>query len=172
MPVSDLSTVWSILAVILVIIGIAGTILPALPGIPLVFGGLLLAAWADGFRHVGGWTLGVLALLTLLSFAIDLLATAMGAKRVGASRLAVIGATVGAIAGVFFGFVGIFIGPFVGAVLGELAHRRRLAGSDMGHAARVGVGTWTGLLLGTVLKLVLAFAMLGLFAVVWIAHRA
>ena len=167
---SDLRAVWSILAILLVIVGVAGTILPALPGIPLVFGGLLLAAWADGFRHVGGWTLGVLALLTLASFAIDLLATAMGAKRVGASRLALLGATVGAIAGVFFGFIGIFIGPFVGAVLGELANRRRLATADMGHAARVGVGTWTGLLLGTILKLVLAFAMVGLFAVVWIAH--
>jgi hypothetical protein len=168
--VSDLSAIWSILAVILVIVGIAGTILPALPGIPLVFAGLLLAAWGDGFRHVGGWTLGVLVLLTLASFAIDLLATAMGAKRVGASRLALLGATIGAIAGVFFGFVGIFIGPFVGAVIGELAHRRRLAGADVGHATRVGLGTWTGLLLGTVLKLVLAFAMVGLFTVVWIAH--
>jgi uncharacterized protein YqgC (DUF456 family) len=168
--VSDLSAVGSILAVILVIVGIAGTILPALPGIPLVFAGLLLAAWGDGFRHVGGWTLGALVLLTLASFAIDLLATAMGAKRVGASRLALLGATVGAIAGIFFGFIGIFVGPFVGAVLGELAHRRRLAGADMGHAARVGVGTWTGLLLGTVLKLVLGFAMIGLFAIVWLAH--
>jgi len=170
--VSEINVVWTILAVVLVIVGIAGTILPALPGIPLVFGGLLLAAWADGFRHVGGWTLGLLALLTLASFAIDLLATAMGAKRVGASRLALLGATIGAIVGVFFSFVGILVGPFVGAVLGELAHRRRMAGSDVGHAARVGLGTWTGLLLGTVLKLVVAFAMVGLFAVVWVAHRA
>lgn len=167
---SDLSTVWSIVAVILVIAGLAGTILPALPGIPLVFGGLLLAAWADGFRHVGGWTIGVLVVLTLASFAIDLVATAMGAKRVGASRLALLGATVGAVAGIFFGFIGIFIGPFVGAVVGELAHRRRLAGADVGHAARVGAGTWVGLLLGTVLKLVLAFSMVGLFAIVWAAH--
>ncbi len=60
----------------------------------------------------------------------------------------------------------------MGAVIGELAHRRQLATADVGHAARVGIGTWTGLLLGTVLKLVLAFAMLGLFAVVWIAHGA
>lgn len=168
---TDLSTVWYVLAVVLVIVGIAGTILPALPGIPLVFGGLLLAAWADGFRHVGGWTLGVLAILTVASIAIDLLATAMGARRVGASRLAVLGATLGTFAGLFAGFVGIFIGPFVGAVAGELVHRRRLAGADMGHATKVGLGTWAGLLFGTILKLVVAFAMLGLFAVVWAAHR-
>ncbi|GAB1596254.1 DUF456 domain-containing protein [Lysobacter sp. PAGU 2638] len=166
---SDMSTLWFVIAVVLVIVGIAGTVLPALPGIPLVFGGLLLAAWADGFKHVGGWTLGVLAVLTLASFAVDLLATAMGAKRVGASRLALIGATIGTFAGLFLGFVGIFIGPFVGAVAGELIHRRKL--EDMGHATKVGIGTWVGLLLGTVLKLVIAFGMLGLFAVVWLANR-
>lgn len=165
---NDLATVWYVLAVILVIVGIAGTVLPALPGMPLVFGGLLLAAWADGFHHVGGWTLGLLAVLTLASFAVDLLATAMGAKRVGASRLALVGATIGTFAGLFAGFIGIFVGPFVGAVAGEMIHRRRL--QDVGHATRVGVGTWVGLLLGTILKLVIAFAMLGLFAVVWLAH--
>lgn len=169
MPVSDLSTLWFVIAVVLVIVGIAGTVLPALPGIPLVFGGLLLAAWAGGFHHVGGWTLGVLVVLTLASFAVDLLATAMGAKRVGASRLALLGATIGTFAGLFLGFIGIFIGPFVGAVAGELIHRRKL--QDMGHAAKVGVGTWVGLLLGTILKLVIAFGMLGLFAVVWLAHN-
>ncbi|HZX80896.1 MAG TPA: DUF456 domain-containing protein [Lysobacter sp.] len=168
---TDLSLVWTVLAVILVIVGIAGTILPALPGIPLVFGGLLLAAWADGFEHVGAWTLGILAVLTLASFAVDLLATALGAKKVGASRLALLGATIGTFAGLFAGFVGIFVGPFVGAVLGELLHRRRLRTEDMGHATRVGVGTWMGLLLGTVLKLAIAFAMLGYFAIVWVANR-
>ena len=168
---TDLSTAWYVLAVVLVIVGIAGTVLPALPGIPLVFGGLLLAAWADGFEHVGGWTLGILAILTVASVAVDFLATALGAKRVGASRLALLGATVGTFAGLFAGFIGIFIGPFVGAVAGELMHRRRLAGDDMGHATKVGLGTWAGLLFGTILKLVIGFAMIGLFAVVWAANR-
>ncbi|HEY4581470.1 MAG TPA: DUF456 domain-containing protein [Lysobacter sp.] len=169
---TDLSLVWTVLAVILVIVGIAGTILPALPGIPLVFAGLLLAAWADGFEHVGAWTVAILAVLTLLSVAVDLLATALGAKKVGASRLALLGATIGTFAGLFAGFVGIFVGPFVGAVAGELLHRRQLRTADVGHATRVGAGTWMGLLLGTVLKLAIAFAMVGYFAIVWVAHRA
>lgn len=167
---SDFATVWYVLAVVLVIVGIAGTVLPALPGIPLVFAGLLLAAWADGFQHVGAWTLVALGILAIASFAVDLLATAMGAKRVGASRLAIVGAAIGTIAGLFVGLVGVFVGPFVGAVVGELIHRRRL--EDVGHATRVGVGTWVGLLAGTVLKLVIGFGMLGLFAVVWLAHGA
>ena len=163
----DSTSLWYVLAVVLVLVGIAGTVLPALPGLPLVFGGMLLAAWAGGFEEVGGWTIAVLGLLTLLSVGIDFMATAMGAKRVGASRLALIGAVVGTFAGLLAGLVGVFIGPFIGALAGELIHRRGLGADDMGHAARVGVGTWVGILVGTVLKLGLAFGMLGLFALAW-----
>ncbi|MGI9590211.1 MAG: DUF456 domain-containing protein, partial [Myxococcota bacterium] len=46
-----------LVAALLVAIGIAGTVLPGLPGAVLVFAGLLLAAWADGFAHVGAPTL-------------------------------------------------------------------------------------------------------------------
>jgi uncharacterized protein YqgC (DUF456 family) len=164
---SDTATLWYVIAALLVLVGIAGTVLPALPGIPLVFGGLLLAAWAGDFREVGGVTMGILALLTVLSFGIDVLATAMGAKRVGASRLALIGAVIGTFAGLALGLIGVFIGPFVGALLGELAHRRALGREAMGQATKVGMGTWVGIIVGTVLKLGVAFAMLGLFAFAW-----
>lgn len=164
---TDPDTFWYLLAAILVLVGIAGTVLPALPGIPLVFAGMLLAAWAGDFEQVGGVTMAILGLLAVLSFAIDLLATAMGAKRVGASRLALLGAVIGTFAGLALGIVGVFIGPFVGALLGELAHRRSLGREDVGHATRVGAGTWVGIIVGTVLKLGLAFAMLGLFAFAW-----
>jgi uncharacterized protein YqgC (DUF456 family) len=43
----------------LIALGIAGVVLPALPGVPLVFLGVVLVAWADGFTKIGGWTLGV-----------------------------------------------------------------------------------------------------------------
>lgn len=163
----DATPLWYLIAAALVLAGLAGVILPALPGLPLVFGGMLLAAWADGFRHVGAWTLTLLGLLTLLSLAVDFLATVMGAKRVGASRLALLGAAAGTLAGLMFGIIGVFVGPFVGALLGELAHRRRLHGGDIGHAAKVGLGTWVGIVAGTVLKLGIAFAMLGVFAAAW-----
>ncbi|MFZ5657986.1 MAG: DUF456 domain-containing protein [Pseudomonadota bacterium] len=164
---TDPDSLWYVLSALLVLVGIAGTVLPALPGVPLVFAGMLLAAWAGGFQQVGWPVLVVLALLTLLSFGIDFLATAMGAKRVGASRLALLGAVIGTFAGLLMGLVGVFIGPFVGALLGELAHRRALGREDMAHATRVGMGTWMGIVLGTVLKLGLVFAMLGLFALSW-----
>lgn len=161
------NTLFYLLAVVLVLVGIAGTILPALPGLPLVFAGMLLAAWAGDFQQVGMPMLVVLGLLTVFSLAVDFWATALGAKRVGASRLAIIGAMVGTLAGLFFGPLGLLMGPFAGAIGGELIHRRSLLKQDLGQAAKIGVGTWFGILFGTVLKLALAFTMLGLFALAW-----
>lgn len=150
------------IAVILILVGIAGVILPALPGLPLVFIGMLLAAWAGDFQQIGWFPLVLLGLLTLLSVAVDFFATLVGAKRVGASKKALWGALLGTIAGIFFGPIGLFAGPFVGALLGELWH-----GREIGQATKVGLGTWLGIVLGIVLKLGLAFAMLGLFVFAW-----
>lgn len=158
----DTQTILYVVAALLMLVGLAGTILPALPGIPLVFVGMVLAAWAGGFQYVGWGWLVALGILTLLSLGIDLLAGSMGAKRVGASKWALAGAVLGSLVGLFFGPLGLFAGPFVGALAGELAHRR-----DLAQAAKVGVGTWFGILLGTALKVGLAFAMLGLFAFAW-----
>ena len=165
----DLQTLYYVLAIVLMVVGIAGTVLPALPGLPLVFAGMLLAAWAGGFEEVGGWTMAVLALLTLLSLGIDFMATALGAKRVGASKPALVGAVLGTFAGLMFGFVGVFIGPFVGALLGELVWLRGVGGRELGQATKVGLGTWLGVVVGTVLKLGVAFLMVGLFVFAWFA---
>ena len=151
-----------VLAALLVLVGLAGVILPALPGLPLVFAGMLLAAWVDHFETVGPIPLVILGVLTLVSFLVDFWATAHGAKRVGASRKALVGAVLGTFAGLFFAPIGLFIGPFVGALVGELLHGRELRA-----AARVGFGTWLGIVLAIVLKLGLAFAMLGIFAFAW-----
>ena len=152
-----------VLAAVLVLVGLAGVLLPALPGLPLVFAGLLLAAWAGGFEQIHVATIVVLGLLTLLSFAVDFWATAHGARRVGASRKALVGAVLGTFAGLFvFPPFGLFAGPFAGALLGELLHGRELR-----QAAKVGFGTWLGIVLAVVLKLGLAFAMIGLFAFDW-----
>ena len=147
----------------LVAAGVAGTLLPVLPGAPLVFGGLLLAAWIDGFQRVGVPTLVLLGILTIATFAVDIVAASLGAKRVGASRAALTGAALGTVLGLGLGIVGVLVGPFVGAVAGELYARR-----DVRQAGRVGVGTWLGLLFGTLLKLALVLAMLGVFVTVWL----
>lgn len=161
------STFYYVLAGILILVGIAGVVLPAIPGLPLVFAGMLLAAWAGGFQQIGVTTLVILGVLTVLSLGVDFWAAAMGARRVGASRLALIGAVVGTFAGLVLGPAGLFIGPFIGALAGELLHGRRLDAAGMGQATRVGFGTWLGMAMGIALKLMLALAMLGLFAWSW-----
>jgi uncharacterized protein YqgC (DUF456 family) len=150
-------------AVALILVGLAGTVLPALPGTPLVFVGLLLAAWADGFTRVGWFPLVLLALLTLASFAIDFFASSLGAKKVGASRLAIVGSVLGGLVGFFFGLPGLFLGPFLGAALGEYISLRSLR-----RAGKVGLATWLGILFGTAAKIALAFTMLGLFVFAYV----
>jgi uncharacterized protein YqgC (DUF456 family) len=147
----------------LVVIGIIGTVMPALPGAPVVFVGLLIAAWAEGFQKVGWFTLSVLAVLTLLSFVVEFLASSLGAKRVGASWAALFCAAAGAIVGLFFGLPGFILGPFVGAVAGEYAARR-----NWRQASRVGLGTWIGMLLGIAGKLTLVFTMVGIFQTAYV----
>ena len=151
-----------ILAVVLVLVGVAGTFLPALPGAPLVFFGLLIAAWIDGFQKVGWGVLLLLATLTLLSFGIDLVLTGHGARRTGADRMAVVGAFVGTLIGIFFGLPGLIAGPFVGAFVGELAAKR-----DLAQAGRAGVGSWIGLMVGMVVRVGLVFSMIGLFVMAY-----
>jgi uncharacterized protein YqgC (DUF456 family) len=155
----DLQMTWYVLAGLLIVAGLAGTILPALPGVPLVFAGMLLAAWAGHFTRIGVWTIVLLAILTALSVLVDVFATALGAKRVGAGKLAMAGAALGTLAGIFFGLPGLIVGPFAGAVIAEL-----IGGRELAHASKIGFGTWMGLALGTAFKVALAFAMLGIFA--------
>lgn len=148
-----------LLAAVMVVVGLFGTVLPALPGIPLMFAGMFLAAWNDDFVHVGPWTLGILGILCALAIAADVIASLLGAKRVGASAWALFGAAVGTLVGFFFSLPGLILGPFLGALAGEL-----IAGSPLKRAAHVGVGTWLGMLVGTLVKVALAFAMIGVFA--------
>jgi len=146
----------------MIAIGVAGTVLPALPGPPLVFGGLLLAAWIDDFQKVGHFSLTLLGILTILTLVVDFVASIAGAKRVGASGLALTGAALGTLGGIFLGIPGLIFGPFVGALIGEL-----IARGDALRAGRVAFGTWIGLLLAIVVKLAVVFAMLGFFVLMY-----
>jgi len=146
------------LAIILIIAGFAGIVLPVLPGAVLLMAGFFLAAWAEHFVHVGPFVLTVLAMLTVLTYGIDFLAGAVGAKKFGASRRAAFGAACGALVGIFFGIPGIIIGPFTGAVIGELTVK-----NDLQAAGMAGIGTWLGMVIGAAAKAAIGFTMLGIF---------
>ena len=151
------TTLW-IIAALLIVVGVAGTVLPALPGVPLIFGGVLLAAWIGDFQRISVLTVVVLAILAVLGIVIDYIAAAISAKRAGASRQGIIGAAIGTVAGVFTGLWGLLFMPLMGAAIGEfIAHKDAL------RAGKVGAATWFGLLVGTAIKLAIAFTMVGVF---------
>ncbi|MFC4525220.1 DUF456 domain-containing protein [Dyella halodurans] len=148
-----------VLAAVLMVGGLVGNILPALPGIPMIFGGIWLAAAVNQYQHVGLWWLVVIGVLGTVGVIVDFVAATLGAKRIGASPLALSGAGLGTLIGMFLGIPGLLLGPFVGALLGELA-----SGTSVLRSAHVGAATWMGLLFGTLIKLVISFVMIGLFA--------
>ena len=145
---------WAIIAIVLVLVGLAGTVLPGLPGAVLVLAGLV---WLDDFSRIGAGTIALLAVLAVASYAVDLTATALGARRVGASRGAILGAFAGTLGGLFFGLPGLLIGPFVGAVAGDYLSRGSLQ-----DATRAGLGAWIGIVIGAAVKLALVCAMVGI----------
>lgn len=154
----DWTILWWILAGLLVAAGLAGTVVPALPGVPLVMAGLFIGAWIGDFQAVGWLTLGVFAVLTAMAQLLDFLASAFGVRYTGAGARAFWGATLGAIVGIFFGLPGLLLGPFAGAVLGELSGGRGLL-----QSGKAGLGAWLGMLFAIAIKLAVAFLMIGMF---------
>ena len=124
----------------------------------MLFGGLWLRAGVDQYRQLGTAMLPIAGALGGIGVIVDFIASALGSRRVGASRLALWGASLGTLFGMFLGVPGLLFGPFFAALLGEPA-----SGNSVLRSAHVGVGTWLGLLFGTLLKLVISFVMVGLF---------
>jgi uncharacterized protein YqgC (DUF456 family) len=151
---------------ILILFGLGGAIVPALPGIPLIFGGIWLIAAADRYRHVGMWWLIAIACVGAVGLTLDLVAGALGAKSAGASPRAVLGAFLGTLVGLFFGLPGLLLGPFLGAVLGEFS-----AGNSVLRSTHVGLSAWVGLIFGTIIKMISSLIMVALFAAGWWSNR-
>lgn len=151
------------IAAVLILAGLAGAVIPMLPGIPIIFGGIWLAAGVDHYQHVSsGWLIGI-GIIAAVGLLLDFAAAALGAKRVGASGQAVAGALLGTVIGLFFGIPGLVFGPFVGALIGEL-----IAGRDLERSTHVGIATWVGLIFGTLMKLAASIMMVVLFAAAWL----
>lgn len=152
-----------VLSLTLMVLGLAGTVLPLLPGTVLVWGGIVLGAWIDDFNRVGTSTLALITVLAVVAWGLDYVAGLMGAKKVGASRQALLGAAVGTVLGLFMGLVGVLFMPLLGAAAGEY-----LAQKNQARAVKVGAATWLGIMIGLIAKVVLAFVMVGIFAAAWL----
>jgi uncharacterized protein YqgC (DUF456 family) len=161
-----MASFWWIITLLLMLIGLVGTVLPLVPGTTIILAGAIVHRLMLGEAHsIGWWTLGALVLLTLLSYALDLVSGALGAKWFGATRWGALGGIIGAIVDLFFGIIGIFVGPLIGVLLGEL-----LGGKGLLPA---GVSTW-GTLLGTTAgilgRLIIAIAMIAWFLLAALPH--
>jgi uncharacterized protein YqgC (DUF456 family) len=138
--------------------GLAGAVLPFLPGPLLILVGAFVYAAATGFTVVATGRLVVLGVLAALAYVLGHFASALGARRYGASRWAVIGAILGAIVGVLLGPVGLLIGPAAGAVGFEFA-----ATGDVERSVRGGIGALVGIVVGAIAHFSIAVMMIALF---------
>jgi uncharacterized protein YqgC (DUF456 family) len=156
-----MSTIIIMATIALMFIGLIGSVLPFIPGSPLILLGAFIYAWYTDFLVVTWGTLVILLLLTVLSQILDYLASILGAKKFGASRWGMSGAFLGGIIGLFSGgILGILIGPFIGALLLELLH-----GQDLPASLKIGLGTLVGFLGGAIGKIIIALTMIGIFLV-------
>ena len=143
-------------ALLLIVCGVAGTIVPALPGIPMIFVGAWIIAYVDQWQYFGLWTLVFLGVLTGLSILIDTFSQTLGAQKAGATKYGLWGAGIGTVAGIFFGLIGIFIFPVIGAFIGEFFGHQ-----DMRLATKVSWATWVWMIFGIAAKVAIAFVMIG-----------
>lgn len=147
--------VW--LAVILLFIfGLVGVFAPGLPGIGLIFLGILLYAWVTGFSVITWSALIVFGLLALLATVADYLGAAVGARAGGGKLMSVIGAVLGLLIGtVTFGPLGLIAGTFVGAVIGSL-----LVGHNTKQAVKAATWSIIGIVGGTLIQLIFAISLI------------
>ncbi len=148
-----------LLALAAIALGLIGLVLPLLPGSPLLFGGVWLAAWLDDYTRISGWTVVLIGVMALLAWAVDYLAAVLGVKKVGASKQAMFGAGIGTLLGLPLGLIGLILGPIAGAMVGEWMARK-----DQQQAAKAGLAAGVAFIAAMALKLGLGIAMVAVFA--------
>jgi uncharacterized protein YqgC (DUF456 family) len=146
-------------ALLVMLAGLGGSIVPVLPGTPLVLAAAVGHRLYFGHASVSNLVLGILVALTLISLLFDFLAGMLGAKKFGATWRGMTGAVIGGMIGLFFSLPGMILGPFLGAMLFEM-----LGAKEFKKAAHAGLGATVGLLLGIVGKFSICVVMMILFA--------
>ena len=144
---------------IVMLIGLVGSVVPVLPGPPVVLVAAILHRLYFGAASVSNTFLVVLILLTGLSLLLDFLASVLGAKKFGATWRGMAGAVIGGVIGLFFSLPGIILGPFLGAMILEMTGDK-----EFKVAAKAGAGAVIGLLLGVIGKFSICVMMIALFA--------
>jgi uncharacterized protein YqgC (DUF456 family) len=147
-----------ILGFICCVVGLFGSFLPALPGTPISWIGLLLLYLTD-FVENNYWILGFTLLLTTAVSILDYVIPAKGTKYFGGTKYGVWGTNIGLIIGLFFPPIGFIIGLFVGAFIGELIYNFE----DKKGALKAAIGAFVGFLVSSFMKFMICLSFLILF---------
>ena len=157
------TVLWVIIGALL-LLGLAGTVVPFLPGTPLILVAALVHAIAYDWAPITVTRLLILSALTAVGYALHYAASALGARGAGGSKWAVVGALVGGIVGLFFGIPGLLLGPPLGAIAGEL-----LKSGDLATSVRTGIAAFIGMVAGAIANVAIGVVMIALF--LWWATR-
>ena len=144
-----------VLGIIFILIGIIGCVIPGVAGPPFSFLALICLSIVKKWEPFSSKFLIILGILTVIVQALDYMLPAVGAKKFGASKYGFWGAVIGMLFGIiFFPPFGIIVGAFLGAISGEL-----IAGKETSNALKAGWGVFVGVMIGMLLKLILAGVM-------------
>lgn len=143
-----------ITAFLLFLIGLVGTLLPVMPGAPVIWLGMLIYGLITGFEAFGWVFLTIQAVIALTVVGVDYLFSAMGSHYFGGSRAALLGAAGGLLVGIFFFPIGLLIGPFIGAALADLIARKN-SSQAIKSGLGASIGFWTALPLKLILEIIM-----------------
>lgn len=138
------------LIVVLMLVGLVGTVVPILPGIFMVWLGVVVYVWRDNFETLSLTTFIIISLIVIFAGLADLWLPIFGARKGGAAKRTILTGLLGAIIGSFIiPIVGTIVGYAVGVLLGEY-HKRR----DWNAAWEASKGGLTGWGIATIIQLV------------------
>lgn len=156
------------MALVAMVVGLAGTVLPALPGIALIWIAAAIYAFADGFARLTPLAFGVMTILAAIGLVSDFFLTQAATRASGASRKAalagVVGGILGFVLGSLIGGIGAAPGGIIGA-LGGVVAVEYLNRKNLRDAMRAGGGWLAGCLASRLAQFLIALAMVVIF--VW-----
>lgn len=141
-----------------VIIGVLGTLLPGLPGTPIILIAGIIYGWLNGFQVISLQLVFWLVVLSLAAEFLEYIISGFSAKRFGGSKYSILGLLIGAlVGGIILGPLGILAGMFLGSIIVEL-----ILGKEFNLAVKTGIGAIIGAVGGSIFSFLISLLMAGL----------
>ncbi|MGH2806063.1 MAG: DUF456 domain-containing protein [Actinomycetota bacterium] len=140
------------LVALAMVVGVIGTVLPFLPGLPIVWAAALFYGIVAGFGAVGWVSFAIITALAVLGIVAGIVLPHRHVKEGGAPMSTVLASIVGAIVGFFLiPVIGLPLGAVVGVLLAErvrtadwgtawVATKNLIVGFGLGALAQLGCG--------------------------------